>query len=204
MCGSVRITAVEGPDKQLLREKNFHPEKIPKYWAAIQTLKTMIQGMAAKVPTSARWTGSEIATTLEQMLPSINANAKIDIPTMRSALLLNKVKAAVVTAKPLLVAQFDQHVRDPFHKDLVGKLLPDLTTARAAAEESLLKQFRGHESEATVWPQIKTAIAAAFDSITTEILNGVEEKKGNVDPYGAPHLLLSHLTNSDYIRYNSY
>ena len=38
---------ITGPDKALLSYENFHPDRVPQYWA----VANIIEGMAAKVPT---------------------------------------------------------------------------------------------------------------------------------------------------------
>ena len=165
-------------EQDLLRNDNFHPEQIPKYWAAVQSLKALVTDLAAQVPVSARWTPAEIATVLETNLPKIREGATLDIPTARSALMLNKVAAALAVAGPALTQQFDAFVSDPFHKDRVNALLPALTAARAATEKDVLQPFQGHESETALWAQIKNAVSADLDKTTTDIVAAIEKQKG--------------------------
>lgn len=175
----MNVAVLGESEQELLQTENFHPEQVPKYWAAVQSLKTLVTNLAAQVPVSARWTPTEIATVLETNLPLIREGAHLDIPTARTALMLHKVNTATAKAAPALVKQFEQYVTDPFHKDRADALLAALSAARTAAEKSVLQQFSGHESETALWTQIKNAVTASLDVSTTAILASVEKKKGD-------------------------
>lgn len=136
--------------------------------------------MAAKMPDSARLTGSDLSVLLQKLLPAVNANADIDIPTMRTAVLLNKVKAEIGKRKSALAKQFAPHIANPYQADLVNKLTTTLASSRSDTESALLDQFRDHQDEAALWRQVQATVRNELDAIIADIDNQVAHSKNTV------------------------
>ena len=172
------LTVITGAEVDHLSYENFHPEKVPKYWDAIKRIADMLNNMADKIPADARLTGSDLSVGLRQILPDVNAKANVSIPTMRSAVLLNRVKSATLAYADEIQQTFAPYIADPFHADHVIQLDSKLRESRAAVQTDVLRAYHRHHNEADFWLQIEATVSNELDSLYSSIANAAEKSKG--------------------------
>jgi hypothetical protein len=172
------IAELFGEAEKSLKDSAFKPDTDPDYWRSIQALKDTILDIAESVPRSDRLTGSDIATMVEQLVPGVNDNASLDIDTMRTALLLNRVETATLLKANETMNAYVLHIRDPFHKDRVDTFDSDIAASRDVVEKALFERFSGYRKEEALWKKIENKVYTIMNRIVTDIQQEVNNRKG--------------------------
>jgi uncharacterized protein (DUF927 family) len=123
-------------------------------------------------------TGSDIATLIEQLAPGVNDNASLDIDTMRTTLLLNRVETATRQKANETMNAYVPHILDPFHKDRVDTFDSDIAASRDVVEKALFERFSGYKKEEALWKKIENKVYTVMNRIVTDIQQKVNDHKG--------------------------
>jgi hypothetical protein len=169
-----------GEAEKSLKDSTFQPDADPDYWRSIQALKDTILDIAKSVPDSDRLTGSDIATLIDQLVPGVNDNASLDIDTMRTSLLLNRVETATLQKANEMMNVYASHILDPFHQDRVDAFDRDIAVSRQGAEKALFERFSGYKNEESLWKKMEKKVYTVMNRIVTDIQQKVNDRKGKV------------------------
>jgi hypothetical protein len=173
----VRVPDLKGDDWEKIQPNNFRPKEVPQYWEAIEMIGSIINE-DKHADLSAYWTGGQLGDIFKLLLPEINDNIAVDLPSARQSLFTSSAQAEAQQRAKSLDSLMQSFVDEPFRKTkyyegLLAKTLEDEETA-------VLQKYSTHAHETKLYSAIRKVITNVFAKKESDINEKVKSRKQGI------------------------